>query len=125
MGKAERRRIIIFSVHSCLCVIHIVLLSMFYLDIRLLILRHHRKCYLTCKFFNCRFEEGGQTALGPALLVSVAMACQVPGSKVIICTDGMANVGLGSHEQTDNDDNAYDVASVFYTQVGQMAVDKG
>ena len=75
--------------------------------------------------FNCSLEEGGQTALGPALLVSVAMACQVPGSKVIICTDGIANIGLGSHEQTDNDDTAYDVASIFYTQVGQMAVDKG
>ena len=73
----------------------------------------------------CSLEEGGQTALGPALLVAVAMACQVQGSKVIICTDGMANVGLGCLDIGDSDDVVYDNASVFYTQVGQMAVDKG
>ena len=39
----------------------------------------------------------GTTALGPAVLTSVAMASKgAPGSQVIICTDGMANVGLGS-----------------------------
>lgn len=27
-------------------------------------------------------EEGGQTALGPALLVSISIASRVPGSKV-------------------------------------------
>ena len=30
----------------------------------------------------CRLEESGQTALGPALLVSIALASRVPGSKV-------------------------------------------
>ena len=29
-----------------------------------------------------RLEETGQTALGPALLVSISMASRVPGSKV-------------------------------------------
>lgn len=39
----------------------------------------------------------GTTALGPAVLTSVAMASKgKPGSQVIICTDGMANVGIGS-----------------------------
>lgn len=39
----------------------------------------------------------GRTALGPAVLTSVAMASKgAPGSQVIICTDGMANVGLGA-----------------------------
>ena len=41
-------------------------------------------------------EESGQTALGPAVLVSVVIASQKPGSKVVICTDGLANIGLGS-----------------------------
>jgi len=41
-------------------------------------------------------EEGGQTALGPALVVAVAMASQSKGSKVILCTDGLANIGLGA-----------------------------
>ena len=30
----------------------------------------------------CRLEEGGQTALGPALLLSISLAGRVPGSKV-------------------------------------------
>jgi len=39
----------------------------------------------------------GRTALGPAVLTSVAMASKgAPGSQVIICTDGMANVGIGA-----------------------------
>jgi hypothetical protein len=35
-----------------------------------------------------QLEESGSTALGPALLVSTAIAAQKPGSKVILCTDG-------------------------------------
>jgi hypothetical protein len=40
-----------------------------------------------------RLKARGQTALGPALLASVAAAGQVPGSKVIVCTDGLSNAG--------------------------------
>ena len=37
-------------------------------------------------------REGGGTALGPALLAAVGLASQgESGSKVIICTDGLAN----------------------------------
>ena len=43
-----------------------------------------------------RVSTCGCTALGPALLASVAMAGNIKGSKVIICTDGQANVGIGS-----------------------------
>lgn len=46
-----------------------------------------------------KFKSGGATALGPALLCSIALASQGnPGSKVIICTDGLANIGLGNLE---------------------------
>uniref|UniRef100_A0A3Q2ZK49 Circularly permutated Ras protein 1-like n=1 Tax=Kryptolebias marmoratus TaxID=37003 RepID=A0A3Q2ZK49_KRYMA len=45
-------------------------------------------------------EEHGATALGPAALASVAMASRYPGSKVILCTDGRANIGLGDLEQS-------------------------
>ena len=42
-------------------------------------------------------EESGPTALGPAIISSVTLASKgKAGSKVIICTDGLANVGLGS-----------------------------
>lgn len=37
--------------------------------------------------------------MGPALLASVLLASEgKPGSAVIICTDGLANKGLGSFE---------------------------
>ena len=51
---------------------------------------------LSAKLFS--LEEGGQTALGPALLVSISLAASKPGSQVVVCTDGLANVGLGSLE---------------------------
>lgn len=44
-------------------------------------------------------EETGPTALGPAALTAIAMACEgAAGSTVVICTDGLANVGLGSYD---------------------------
>lgn len=62
----------------------------------------------------------GATALGPALLMSVRLASQgKPGSKVIICTDGIANVGLGSLE-TEEDREA---AESFYNDVALIARD--
>ena len=67
--------------------------------------------------------EGGQTALGPALMLSVAMAAQKVGSKVIVCTDGLANVGLGRLDV--EDDEHYDKASVFYEYVGHYGRDSG
>ncbi|XP_070541916.1 circularly permutated Ras protein 1-like [Ptychodera flava] len=74
------------------------------------------------KVFN--LEEGGQTALGPAVLVSVALASQKPGSKVIVCTDGKANIGLGSLDCEDSD-IAYDYAAAFYEDLGNYARDHG
>lgn len=66
-------------------------------------------------------EEGGATALGPALLIATTMAAQHPGSKVIICTDGMANVGLGRLDlETEEEDEGE-----FYEQVGIEASSKG
>jgi len=38
----------------------------------------------------------GMTALGPAVALSLGMASHFPGSKIMVCTDGQANIGLGS-----------------------------
>lgn len=38
-----------------------------------------------CLFHS--LEEGGQTALGPALLVSISIASRVPGSKVRVASN--------------------------------------
>jgi len=58
------------------------------------------------------------TALGPALLLSIAFASKLPGSSVILCTDGCANVGIGS---------LYNVAEAqkFYDEIADYAKDKG
>lgn len=45
-------------------------------------------------------EETGPTALGPAVATSIAMAAEgAPGSTVVICTDGLANVGVGAFDE--------------------------
>ena len=44
-------------------------------------------------------QATGQTALGPALLSSLQLAAKgKPGSMIVLCTDGLANKGLGSLE---------------------------
>ena len=68
--------------------------------------------------------EGGQTALGPSLLMSTAIASQRAGSKVIICTDGKANVGLGNLD-AGNDDETYGKSVEFYDELGDYARDAG
>ena len=67
--------------------------------------------------FN-RLEEGGKTSLGPALLASVALASKgKQGSMVVICTDGLANVGLGSLDL----DSELAESSKFYEDVSKFA----
>lgn len=66
-------------------------------------------------------SSGSSTALGPALLISVFMASKMVGSKVILCTDGCANVGLGSIETGRN----YSATSDFYLRLGETASSKG
>ncbi|XP_069755243.1 circularly permutated Ras protein 1 isoform X2 [Narcine bancroftii] len=64
-------------------------------------------------------REQGATALGPAALVAVSMASESPGSKVIICTDGKANQGLGYLENVEED--MYPYSKQFYTDLGDQA----
>lgn len=44
---------------------------------------------------NKRLVGKDETALGPALYASIHIAARVPGSQVILSTDGVANIGLG------------------------------
>jgi hypothetical protein len=46
-----------------------------------------------------------------------------PGSKVVICTDGLANVGLGSLENLSPSE--LEQQEAFYNQVGVMAKEAG
>ncbi|XP_034020768.1 circularly permutated Ras protein 1 isoform X2 [Thalassophryne amazonica] len=70
-------------------------------------------------------KDDGATSLGPAVLASVAMASKYPGSKVILCTDGRANVGLGDMEQTPSSSSSSLICPYFYTQLAVQAVQSG
>lgn len=62
----------------------------------------------------------GSTALGPALTFSIGQASHKAGSQVILCTDGCANVGMGSIE-TGNPD----IAEKFYEDLADYAKSRG
>ncbi|XP_023196179.1 circularly permutated Ras protein 1-like isoform X2 [Xiphophorus maculatus] len=70
-------------------------------------------------------SANGETALGPAALVAVSMASRLPGSKVIICTDGKANAKLGNLEDEDNDARALLSSTIFYQNLGESAATQG
>ena len=64
----------------------------------------------------------GCTALGPGLVAAMGLAAKgKPGSRVIICTDGLANVGLGA--VTGGAQSAETLA--FYEQIGNYAKERG
>ncbi len=61
-------------------------------------------------------EEGGQTALGPALAVAVFVASHSAGSSVLLATDGLANKGVGALEDLADETSA----ALFYQEVGEQ-----
>lgn len=67
-------------------------------------------------------EEKGKTALGPALCCSLGMLSQArPGSMVIMCTDGLANVGFGSMDSVESEKPVSEV----YGKMSVLAKEKG
>jgi hypothetical protein len=60
----------------------------------------------------------GNTALGPALAVSVGLASGRPGSKIVLCTDGMANNGVGAIRNRS-------AVVPFYGEIGRRAAEEG
>eukprot|EP00005_Dracoamoeba_jomungandri_P003868 CAMPEP_0174258688 /NCGR_PEP_ID=MMETSP0439-20130205/7635_1 /TAXON_ID=0 /ORGANISM="Stereomyxa ramosa, Strain Chinc5" /LENGTH=635 /DNA_ID=CAMNT_0015342295 /DNA_START=118 /DNA_END=2025 /DNA_ORIENTATION=+ len=69
-------------------------------------------------------SETGPTALGPAILVACGLAGETRGAEIVLCTDGLSNVGLGHLEGlvTDEEERAMEE---FYEGLGQYAVQKG
>jgi len=59
------------------------------------------------------------TALGPALVISIFLAAKLVGSKVVLCTDGCANVGVGDLSRN------FSANSAFYERLGETASSKG
>lgn len=77
-------------------------------------------------------EESGQTALGPGILFAVNMIKNATaGSKILLCTDGLANIGLGSMEDLNktNDENLekeiFIKLTQFYTDIAEFAKSNG
>ena len=77
-----------------------------------------------------KLHPSGWTALGPAVLTSVCMAAEgKSGSKVVICTDGLANIGLGAfnsgYYQEFEGDEEEGSADKFYESVAKIAQEAG
>ena len=61
-------------------------------------------------------EAKGQTSLGPALVSALEIAAKgSPGSSVILCTDGLANIGIGQLEPYSEEKKQ------FYIELGEWA----
>jgi len=68
-------------------------------------------------------RETGMTALGPALLIAIAMASKTNGSNIVICTDGVANIGLGTLKSQAT--AGTNVDDTFYLKAGNLAKEYG
>ena len=65
----------------------------------------------------------GGTALGPGLFMAIRLAGRVPGSRVVLVTDGCANEGLGCIENGPGKPGLEGPA--FYPYVGGVAKELG
>ena len=58
------------------------------------------------KIFD-NLKVAGQTALGPAIVASLKLLDNAKsGSMLIMCTDGISNIGLGSLDKTEDENVA-------------------
>lgn len=62
-------------------------------------------------------KPSGNTALGPALSVAVGLANAHLGSKIVLCTDGMANNGVGAIRNKE--------PNPFYADIARRAAEEG
>lgn len=81
--------------------------------------------------------QRGTTALGPGLCVGLGMLNgAAPGSKIIVCTDGLANMGVRSVSmcvcflftslQVGNiEETAFEGVSAFYRDLAERAKQRG
>jgi len=69
-----------------------------------------------------KLRETGMTALGPALLVALGIASKTNGANIVICTDGVANIGLGTLK---SQASGAAVDESFYLKAGNRARENG
>lgn len=58
-------------------------------------------------------STGGSTALGPALALCVGMTSNFPSAEIIVCTDGVSNVGCGNISSGSQGTSFYSTVSVI------------
>ena len=68
----------------------------------------------------------GCTALGPGIITSLSLLKNVKkGSRIFLCTDGLANEGVGSIKKSKADENTIQEHKLFYEKIGEEAEKKG
>ena len=68
-------------------------------------------------------EENGWTALGPGIVLSLSLLKNAKkGSRIFLCTDGLANEGIGKIE---NNEKEIEKTKEFYENIGNEALKKG
>ncbi len=68
-------------------------------------------------------EENGCTALGPGIVLSLSLLKNAKkGSRIFLCTDGLANEGIGKIE---NNEKEIEKTKEFYENIGNEALEKG
>ena len=58
-------------------------------------------------------HTSGCTALGPALSICAGFLSEVPSSEIVLCTDGMPNVGVGSLQGSRQQAGFYRTVSLY------------
>ena len=66
-------------------------------------------------------ESNGCTAIGPSILIAINMLRDKKGSVIFLCTDGLANKGIGGLEFNYQKEES----KKFYKKIGQLANELG
>eukprot|EP01090_Pellita_catalonica_P019548 TRINITY_DN6698_c0_g1_i1.p2 TRINITY_DN6698_c0_g1~~TRINITY_DN6698_c0_g1_i1.p2 ORF type:complete len:167 (-),score=28.20 TRINITY_DN6698_c0_g1_i1:464-895(-) len=70
-----------------------------------------RKSFKNLTAKTIALHTSGCTALGPALAIAAGISSGTPGAKILVCTDGCANTGIGNVSGSKN--------VPFYAEVSQ------
>lgn len=73
---------------------------------------------LTDRIFS--IEEGGQTALGPAITMAMGIANNATRAEIICCTDGLPNIGLGALDKEEKHKDSKE----FFNKIGRLGKEK-
>lgn len=68
-----------------------------------------------------KIEANDCTAIGPSILIAINMLRNKKGSTIFLCTDGLANKGIGGLEFN----NQKEESKKFYKKIGQLANELG